>query len=92
MGGDKVQEVVEEKSGVSDIRGAVRPLSRPPRHPPQRFQAAIPRHCATITPLLCVLYPGGHQHNIWHHSAHIPDPLKGGPAWFAHSRYDHSAS
>ena len=32
MGGDKVQEVVEEKSGVSDIRGAVRP---PPSPPPQ---------------------------------------------------------
>ena len=50
MGGDKVQEVVEEKSGVSDIRGAVRPLSRPPRHSLQRFQAAVPRHRATVTP------------------------------------------
>ena len=45
MGGDKVQEVVEEKSGVSDIRGAVRPFSRPPRH----SFAAVPSSCSATS-------------------------------------------
>ena len=52
MGGDKVQEVVEEKSGVSDIRGAVRPLSRP-RATLRSGSKQLFRDIAPLSPPFC---------------------------------------